>query len=164
MTADGSTPGSDRTPGHGTSTSDLYRPFRSRRGRRVAVIIGLAQFVLLAAIALSLPKPFTWVEKGQVLFVAAAVAAVLWRLGEVRAFPSASGLVVHNLIRTTRLEWAQVIAVRLGGGSPWVTLDLDDGDTLAVMAIQRADGEVGQKEAQRLATLVALHSRTARDD
>ena len=70
---------------------------------------------------------------------------------------------MHNLIRTTRLEWAQIVAVRLGGGNPWVSLDLDDGETLAVMGIQRADGERGQAEAKRLATLVALHSRTAQD-
>jgi len=154
----------DSTSGPAPGSAELYRPFRSRRGRRVALVIGVAEFALLTAIALSLPEPFTWLEKGQVLLIAAAVAAVLWRLGEVRAFPSASGLVVHNLIRTTRLEWAQIVAVRLGGGSPWVMLDLDDGDTVAVMAIQRADAEVGQKEAQRLATLVALNSRTARDD
>ena len=34
-----------------------------------------------------------------------------------------------------------------------------DGDTLAVMGVQRADGKRGLAEADRLATLVALHSR-----
>ena len=35
-----------------------------------------------------------------------------------------------------------------------MSLDLDDGDTLAVMAIQRADAEFGRAEAGRLAALV----------
>ena len=57
-----------------------------------------------------------------------------------------------------------VLLKGFGGGEPWVTLDLADGDTLAVMAIQRADGEDAVAEARRLATLVDVHSRTDRDD
>jgi hypothetical protein len=45
-----------------------------------------------------------------------------------------------------------------------VQLDLDDGDTLAVMGVQRSDGERARQEARRLATLVAARQRTARDD
>ena len=54
--------------------------------------------------------------------------------------------------------------MRLGDGDPWVMLDLSDGDVLAVMAIQRADGAYAVAEARRLATLVAAGSRTPRDD
>jgi hypothetical protein len=71
---------------------------------------------------------------------------------------------VVNLFHSRHLDWAEVVAVRFGGGAPWVMLDLDDGDELAVMGIQRADGAFTQAEARRLATLVALHSRTERDD
>ena len=49
---------------------------------------------------------------------------------------------------------AEVVGVQFGGGEPWVSLDLDDGDTLAVMAIQKADGDVSGREASRLAALV----------
>jgi len=45
-----------------------------------------------------------------------------------------------------------------------VMLDLSDGDVLAVMAIQRADGAYAQAEARRLATLVAAGTGTPRDD
>jgi hypothetical protein len=96
--------------------------------------------------------------------VAAAIGWVLLRFGLLRADPSPSGLVVQNLVRRSDLAWEQIVAVRFGGGDPWVTLDLDDGDVLAVMAIQRADGAYGVAEARRLATLVAAGSRTARDD
>jgi hypothetical protein len=57
-----------------------------------------------------------------------------------------------------------VVAVRFGDGDPWVMLDLRDGDVLAVMAIQRADGAYAQAEARRLATLVAAGTGTPRDD
>ena len=46
----------------------------------------------------------------------------------------------------------------VGRRAKYLTLDLDDGDTLAVMAIQKADGERGRAEASRLAGLVAAHA------
>ena len=81
-----------------------------------------------------------------------------------RALLDERGLTVRNLVLVRRLEWAEVVDVRFGEGRPWVQLDLADGDTLAVMAIQRADGPAAQREARRLATLVARHTATGRDD
>ncbi|MCL1870465.1 MAG: PH domain-containing protein [Promicromonosporaceae bacterium] len=85
---------------------------------------------------------------------AVLVALLLWRLGGVHARPSASGLVVRNLFVTRRLAWPQILAVRMTVDDPWVVLDLADGTTLPVMAIQRADGERGMREARRLLGLV----------
>jgi len=87
-----------------------------------------------------------------------AVAALLWRFATIRAVPSQGGLVIRNLLTTRTLEWAQIIRVQFGGGSPWVSVDLDDTDTVAVMAIQKADGAFGQAEASRLSALVQVHS------
>ena len=47
--------------------------------------------------------------------------------------------------------------MQFGGGAPWVTLDLDDTDTVAVMAIQKADGTISRAEAGRLSALVQVH-------
>jgi hypothetical protein len=71
---------------------------------------------------------------------------------------------IRNLLTTRSLEWAQVISVQFGGGAPWVSLDLDDTDTVAVMAIQKADGAYGRAEAARLAALVQVHSRPGQSD
>jgi hypothetical protein len=65
---------------------------------------------------------------------------------------------VVNLLRTHDLEWAQVLRVGFSGGAPWVVLELTDTEEVAVMAIQRADGDHGRVEAARLAALVAHHS------
>ena len=89
---------------------------------------------------------------------------MLLRFGRLRADPSPAGLVVRNLVRREDLRWEQIVAVRFGDGDPWVMLDLSDGDVLAVMAIQRADGARALAESRRLATLVAAGSRTPRDD
>jgi Bacterial PH domain len=88
-----------------------------------------------------------------------AVASFLLRFASIRAVPSPQGLMVRNLIITRRLEWAQIIRVQFGGGAPWVSVDLDDTDIVAVMAIQKADGAYGRAEASRLSALVQVHGR-----
>ncbi len=93
--------------------------------------------------------------------LAVAAGVLAWRLGGVFARPSQHELVVRNVIRTQRLEWPQIVGVRLMLDDPWVVLDLSDGTTLAVMAIQRSDGQRGMREASRLATLVRARGEAA---
>ena len=57
--------------------------------------------------------------------------------------------------------WDEIVEVRFPDGAPWVSLELSDTDELAVMAIQRADGDDAKAQAGRLAALVA-HHRAAR--
>lgn len=147
---------------------DLHLPFRSVRGRRVATVVALAQGLVFLGLAV-LPRSdevysIGWLDRLGFVAVGLAVGWVVSRFALVRADPGEHGLVVRNLVTTTGLEWPQVVEVRFSDGDPWVILDLSDGDTLPVMAIQRADGAHGRAEARRLATLVALHSRTERDD
>jgi hypothetical protein len=143
---------------------ELHAPFPPRRARFSALAIAAAQFLLLAVIAVLLPGTgpvaFQWYDRLGVVAVGGAVAWFLSRFALLEATPSETGLRVRNLFVVTELVWAQVVSVRFGGGGPWVVLDLSDGDTLAVMAVQRADGEHGAGEARRLAPLVELHSRT----
>jgi len=47
--------------------------------------------------------------------------------------------------------------VRFSANDPWVRLDLADGGTIAVMGIQRADGERAMADARRLQDLVTRH-------
>nr|WP_246314332.1 PH domain-containing protein [Kineococcus aurantiacus] len=89
---------------------------------------------------------------------AALCAGILLRLVTVRARVTDDALVVRNVVFTRRVEWDAVVAVRFGGADPWLTLDTDDGENLAVMAVQRADGEHAKAEALRLARLVEERS------
>jgi hypothetical protein len=143
-------------------------PFRPVRTRRVAIGFAVAQAVVLIALAVVAPGngpiPWQWYDRAGVVLLAAATAWVLSRFARLRAEPGRLGLTVRNVIRRTDLDWAQIVAVHFGEGDPWVILDLDDGDVLAVMAIQRADGARGMAEARRLATLVAAHTATDRND
>ena len=99
-----------------------------------------------------------------VALVGLLISGFCLREASVRARVDEQGVTVRNLVFTRRLEWAQIVSVRFGSGRAWVQLDLSDGDTLAVMGIQRADGAYAEAEARRLATLVAQHTATPRND
>ena len=156
------------TPSAGGAPEGTWAPFQPVRSRRVAIGFAVAQAVVLLGLAVIAPGngpiPWQWYDRLGVVLLAAAIAYVLLLFARLRATPGPDGLVVRNVVVVTKLEWAQIVAVRFGGGDPWVTLDLDDGNVLAVMAIQRSDGARGVAEARRLATLVAEHSRTPADD
>ena len=141
----------------------LHSPFRPRRARRVAAAVAVLQFIVLSVVALILPAAgdlaFHWYDRAGVIAVGALVAWFLWHYVRLIAEPGAGGLRVRNLLLGRTVSWGQIVAVRMGNGDPWVTLEISDGDVLAVMAIQRADGDFGRSEARRLATLVAAHAR-----
>jgi hypothetical protein len=151
----------------GPGRTDPYAVFRPRRGRRVALTMAVVALVIFTGGALLMPgvgpRPGGWGASDRLLLTCCGLvlAASLWRFASIRAVPSTRGLVIRNLITTRTVDWAQIIRVQFGGGAPWVSVDLDDTDTVAVMAIQRADGAFGQAEAARLSALVQVHSRPA---
>lgn len=134
------------------------RPFRPRRARVVglAFAIGILVVMVGMSIGLSLAPESGWTGQDTVsaLVFGAIVSAGLVRLVTVNARVTERALVVRNVVFTREVEWGEVVAVRFGGADPWLTLDLDDGENLAVMGVQRADGEYAKAEALRLARLV----------
>ena len=145
------------------TTDRIWAPFRPVRGRRAALGFAVAQALVLVVLSVVVPGA-GWVDRVGFVAVAAAIGSVLLRFGLLRADPSPGGLAVRNLVRREDLRWEQIVSVRFGDGDPWVMLDLSDGEVVAVMAIQRADGARALAEARRLATLVAAGSRTPPDD
>ena len=156
------------TPSSHGSGGAAYRPFRPRAARVVSLVLAFAVLGMMAAIAVLLPRvtggPASVGDRVGIAGFGVAVAWFLYRESAVRALPDPAGLTVRNLLVTTRVSWTEVVSVRFGRDRPWVQLDLADGQTLPVMAVQRADGQRAQDEARRMATLVARHSETERDD
>ncbi|WP_024288178.1 PH domain-containing protein [Cellulomonas sp. KRMCY2] len=156
------------TAAAGRDEADLYRPFRPRAARIVSIVLAIVVLAMMITLAAVLPQVApgrqSWLDRAGIVAFGALVAWFLMRQAGVRADPDREGLTVRNLMLTRRVTWVQVVSVRFGQGRPWVQLDLDEGDLLAVMAVQQADGALAANEARRLATLVALHSQTPRDD
>lgn len=152
-------------PNDGGTQPDPYAVFRPHRGRKVALAMSALSLVIFTGVALSMPwvdpQYGGWGVLDRLLLVICglAFAAALWRFASIRAIPSTDGLVIRNLVTTRTVEWSQIIRVQFGGGAPWVSVDLDDTDTVAVMAIQKADGVFGRAEASRLSALVQVHTR-----
>jgi hypothetical protein len=144
----------------GAGSSDLgrggnrFRPFRGRFGTPTAY--GLALLVAGGCTFVALEANTADAANRVGIIVFGLLGAVIaWRFGAVRAVPDATGLTVVNYATRRRLDWAEIVTVRFGPNDPWVHLDLADGDVLAVMGIQRADGEHGMAEARRLVALIA---------
>ena len=138
-------------------SADDERTFRPRRARAVAATVAVVSILLFGAIGAFVPDAGPGDRIGIAAF-GLAVAWLMWRYASLSAAPGPHGLVVRNLMTTRTLAWAEIVGVHLQVGAPWVSLDLDDGDTIAVMAIQKADGEHGRAEASRLARLVDAHA------
>ena len=124
----------------------------------------LRALVIFTVGALSLPQGdplfggWTIIDRLALELIGVAVAAVMWRFAyHPGRATRVKDIVVRNLFTTRRLSWAQIIRAQFARGAPWVTLDLDDTDTVAVMAIQKADGTISRAEAGRLSALVQVH-------
>lgn len=137
---------------------------RPRRGVVVAVFLAVVVFASFTYAAITVPgqerQKGDWgvADRLFIFGMGAGIAWFIWRFATIRAEPTPDGITVRNLLITRQLTWSQVVRLQFGGGAPWATLDLDDADTIAVMAIQKADGRHGRALAGRLAALVEVHA------
>ena len=136
---------------------EAYAPFQPRRGPVVSVVLAVAVGAMSLGLALFVTGRVEWWDRAGFVLFGAAVVWFLQRQATVRADPTPTHLRVRNLVHTRTVAWSEVTDVHFGGGRPWVQLDLADGDTLAVMGVQRADGASADAQAARLAALAAAH-------
>jgi hypothetical protein len=137
--------------------------FRPVRARVVVYVCAAAVLVTLVTLAVVLPSggPHPWgpgSRLGVVLFGLVSVA-LLHRLASVRVETSDDGILVANVIGRRRLEWAEVVGVRLSRDDPWMLLDLSDGTALAAMGVQKSEGKRGQRQAREFARMVQDHTQ-----
>ncbi len=143
---------------------DPYAVMRPKRGRAVAIVLAVVVFLAFSYAAITVPgregQKGDWAVMDRLLIfvMGAAIAWFIWRFATIRAVPSERGIVVRNLLITRRLTWPDIIRMQFGGAAPWAHLDLWDADTVAVMAIQKADGAYGRELAGRLAALIHVHA------
>lgn len=136
-----------------------WRPF----GARLAAFVGAV--VLTAAVAFfwlmlsdEVQAKFTFFQRLTLLGVLAAALIGLNAIFRTSALADESGLTVTNGYKVRRYEWAEVLHVSLSPHRPWALLDLSDGGTVSVMAIQVSDGQRAKKAARELAVVIASRS------
>ncbi|MFC0674291.1 PH domain-containing protein [Brachybacterium hainanense] len=126
---------------------------RPRLARKVGYGVGVLLLGASIAIAILIT---TFDLPNRILFVLFGLG-IFWfchREASVHLTATREGVEVRNLMTRTRLEWAEIIGVSFPKGDPWAHLDLADGHTLAVMALQRSDGEHGLAQARHLVELI----------
>jgi hypothetical protein len=149
--------------GRGTPLPALPVTWRPHRTRTIIYSVAAILAGSMTAIAATLPsdggEPWPLPDRIAFACIGFAGALVLMVLARPKAVADAGGLTVVNMLRTHRLEWAQIVTVNLRSGDPWVLLDLDDGTTLSVMGIQPADGLTAARTAvAELRALVDYYS------
>lgn len=138
--------------------AELYAPFRPRFALVAGTVTAVVVVVGCLVVALTGTGPsFDAGQRTAIVVFGLLCGFLVWSLVDVSATPTPTSLTVRNIVRRRTLEWPEVVAVRFGRDDPWVVLDLADGKTLAVMAVQRADGARGVRAANRLVHLVELH-------
>ena len=115
-------------------------------GVRLAVIFFGGMLLVVCAFAWfgfdpEIRARFTTLQRITLLGVGAMALGAFHALGRSRVVASDDGLTVVNGYRTHRYEWAEVVAIHLTSGAPWASLDLSDGTTMSVLALQSSDGD-----------------------
>lgn len=150
------------------SVPDLPWRYRPLGIRLMATAMGSLLVGALAVIWVAMPasvrEQFSIEQRITLLLIFAAMLVFLYGIARSAIRADAGGLRIVNVYRARRLEWAQVVHIRLQPGDPWAVLDIDDGTTVKAMAIQGSDGRRARRATAQLRALVDEHTRTPRDD
>jgi phosphatidylserine synthase len=135
-----------------------YRPRRVR----VACAIGAASiFVLFTVIGLALTNAtFKPGDKYAMIGLGVVFAAGILLIARPRVRADAEGVTVRNIIGGYRLPWVAVRQVRFDRGQPWLYLELENDDAVAVLAVQAVDKELAVNVVRRLRSLHAQARHT----
>ncbi len=132
-----------------------WRPF----GVRIAVIVLGAMLLLFCGFAWfgfdpEVRAKFTFFQRSTLVFLGLLGGSVGYALARSRVVASESGLLVVNGYKRHEYEWAEVISIHLPSGAPWATIDLADGNTASMLAIQGSDGHRASSAVRTLRTLI----------
>lgn len=141
---------------------------RPRRARVVCWVLAVVVLVVLSTVGTALRGPTdagtgTFQRGDQLAMIGLGVLAALVILAftRPRVVADARHIQVRNVLGAYDLPWEVVRAVRFDRGSPWVSLELQDDDLVAVMAVQAADKEYAVATVRRLRALLAAHHSAA---
>jgi hypothetical protein len=139
-----------------------WRPF----GVRVAVWIfgAMLTAVIIAvwsALGADVRAQFTVFQRSTLVVMGLLLAGAYNALVRSRVTATEAGLTVVNGYRKRVYEWSQVISVSLRRGAPWATLDLSDGTTVSVIAVQGSDGVRARRAVREIRATIAAQTPRA---
>ncbi|MCW2725444.1 MAG: hypothetical protein JWN35_2365 [Frankiales bacterium] len=128
--------------------SDVSAPYvvRPRRLLVVCRVVAVVVVVVFGILAILLPRGSAGGQvfgpPDQIAFfgIGVLIAWAVWQFTRVRVEADVSGLRIRNYVGEKQIPWQVVAGVRLDDASPWASLDLQDDDTVALLAVQANDG------------------------
>lgn len=146
--------------------SDLPRTFRPLGPRIVGIIVvvslfAFSVFIWFVGFTAKTRSEFTPLQLATLFGIGGLIAGLMYALVRSRVTATTAGLIVVNGYRKRSFAWAQIVAVRLPQGAPWVTLDLVDGSACPAMGIQGSDGDHARAQVRQLRALLEEHSQVA---
>jgi hypothetical protein len=146
-------PGSD-----GPSLVALPHTWRPLGVRLAGIVFGGALLVVCVVAWFSFDAEtrakFTFFQRSTLVFLGLLAFSVWFALVRSRVVAEEERLVVVNGYKRHEFEWAEVVAVHLPPGAPWVTLDLSDGTTATALGIQGSDGARARLAVRQLRALL----------
>lgn len=139
----------------GAGLPRTWRPL----GVRLAVVFFGALLLLTCAFAwFGFPQEirdkFTFFQLSTLAVLGLMAGSVGWALARSRVVALPERLVVVNGFKRREWEWPEVVAIRLPRGAPWASLDLADGTSSPVMALQSTDGDRAIAAVRELRTIL----------
>ena len=143
---------------------NVYRPRKLRLVARIATVALVLGFGVRAYLlpARQGEGTATFGLGDQIAFFVIGLLLAYAAYGFTRARVEADERVVRvrNYVGEKVLPWQVVAAVRMDDGASWASLDLQDDDTVALLAIQANDGQHAVDAVVELRRLLAA-SRSA---
>ena len=154
----------------GSEVAPLRLPTRLRPFgvRLAATMAGTMLTVTVLTVWLAFPPEvraeFTLLQRLTLLLIALILGALGFALARCRLDIDEQGLTVVNGYVTHRFEWGQVVAISLRPGNPWAVLDLSDGTSQPVMALQGSDGARARTQVRQVRAVVEAHAAVEPDE
>jgi len=135
----------------------VVRPVRLVRVCRLSATL---LFVVFAAVAFSLrtgggADVFGVADQVATVGLGALASLGVLSLTRARVEADVTGIRIRNVLGERALPWQVVRSVRLDEGSPWASLDLQDDDTVALLAVQANDKQHAVRAVLALRGLLA---------
>ena len=145
-----------------SAVSVVPRRTRLLCGVAAAVVVGVALVVALSLKSSSTGVvQFRTVDQLAIFGLGVALGAALMGLGRSRVDADADGIRVRNVLVRHELPWTAVRSVSFARTSSWATLQLENDDEIALLAVQAGDKE---RAVRAVDALRALHAAKRAQD
>lgn len=121
----------------------VVRPRRLTRVCWAVAVLVVAMFALLGRLlrgGTPGDAQFQLADQLAMTVLGVVIAAGALALTRPRVVAGSDGVRVRNVLGFTELPWGVVAAVRFDDGASWASLDLQDDDNVALLAVQANDG------------------------